>query len=71
VISPDEAKCRKSVEIAIADSRIEGYPPLGPAEQAILDAFIRGEIKAEDLVEVYKRKLLHLPSRGALEDGLK
>jgi hypothetical protein len=39
---------------AIADSRIEGYPPPDPIEQSVYDAYIRGEIKAEGLVEIYK-----------------
>jgi len=51
-----EAERRKSVEIAIADSRIEGMPPPDGAELEILEAFIRGEIKAEDLVDVYKQR---------------
>src|SRR3954468_11195545 len=33
-------------------------------EQDILDAYIRGEIEAQDLVEIYKRRQQH----GALED---
>ena len=46
-----EAERRKAVEIAIADSRIEGFPPPSPEEQAVLDAFIRGEIEAKDLLD--------------------
>jgi hypothetical protein len=61
VSNPDshttEAERRKSVEIAIADCRIEGYPPPGPEEQAIFDAFIRGEIDARDLVDAIKASL--------------
>jgi coenzyme F420-reducing hydrogenase gamma subunit len=56
VISSAEVERRKHVETAIADSRIEGCPPPSPSEQAILDAYIRGEIEAADLVEVYKRR---------------
>ena len=52
-----EAERRKSVEMAIADSMIEGLSPPGPAEQAILDAFIRGEIDARDLVDAIKAVL--------------
>jgi hypothetical protein len=59
-----EADRRKHVETAIADSRIEGYPPPSRPEQDILDAYIRGEIEAQDLVTVYKRRQQH----GALED---
>jgi Antitoxin VbhA len=69
VISPAEVERRKKhVAAAIADSRIEGYPPPSGLEQDILDAYIRGEIEAEDLVEVYKRRQQQY---GALEDGLK
>jgi hypothetical protein len=50
-----ETERREHVKAAIADSRIEGYPPPSRSEQAILDAYIRGEIEAKDLVEVYKR----------------
>jgi hypothetical protein len=60
-----EADRRKHVETAIADSRIEGYPPPSRPEQDILDAYIRGEIEIEDLVEVYKRRQ---QQHGALED---
>lgn len=44
---------REHVRCAIADSRIEGYPPPSRPEQAILDAYIRGEIEAGDLVTAY------------------
>ena len=49
---------REHVRTAIADSRIEGYPPPSRPEQAILDAYIRGEIEAGDLVTAYKRRIL-------------
>jgi hypothetical protein len=62
-----EAERRKSVKAAIADSRLAGLPPPGPAEQAVLDAFIRGEIEAENLVEAIK-KMLGISSHGA-RDG--
>jgi len=55
VISPAEIERRKHVEAAIADSRIEGFPPPSRIELEIYDAYIRGEIEAQDLVEVYKR----------------
>jgi hypothetical protein len=50
---------RKHVRAAIADSRIEGYPPPSRPEQAILDAYIRGEIEACDLVTVYRNRVKH------------
>jgi antitoxin VbhA-like protein len=54
-ISPEEAdRRRRHVETAIADSRIEGFPPPSGPEKAILDAYIRGEIEAGDLVKAYK-----------------
>jgi Antitoxin VbhA len=56
VISPEEIQRRREhVKAAIADSRIEGYPPPSRPEQAILDAYIRGEIEAGDLVTAYTR----------------
>jgi Antitoxin VbhA len=54
---PHEDIRREHVKAAIADSRIEGLPSPSRAEQDILDAYIRGEIDACDLVEVYKQKL--------------
>ena len=59
---------KKHVETAIADDRIEGFPPPSRIELKIYDAYIRGEIEAQDLVEVYKRRQ---KQHGALEDGLK
>jgi hypothetical protein len=53
-----ESERRKSVEIAIADSRIEGFPPPSGWELEILTAFIRGEIAPKDLVEAVKAGLL-------------
>jgi hypothetical protein len=53
-ITPEEMeRRRRHVEAAIADSRIEWLPPPSRPEQAILDAYIRGEIEACDLVTVY------------------
>jgi hypothetical protein len=52
-----ETERRKSVEAAIADSRLEGLPPPGPAEQEIYDAYIRGEIEARDLVDAVRRSV--------------
>jgi hypothetical protein len=40
---------------AIADSRIEGFPPPSPEEEEIYEAYIRGEIEAKDLLEVFKK----------------
>jgi antitoxin VbhA-like protein len=54
VISPEEMHRRRAhVKAAIANSRIEGYPLPNRDEQAILDAYIRGEIEAGDLVAAY------------------
>jgi hypothetical protein len=53
-ISAEEMQQRREhVKAAIANSRIEGYPPPSRPEQAILDAYIRGEIEAKDLVTAY------------------
>ena len=56
-----EIERRKHVETAIADSRIEGYPPPSGIALEICEAYIRGEIDARDLVEVYKRMLSGRP----------
>jgi len=54
-ITADEMqRRRRHVETAIADSRIEGFPPPSGPEKAILDAYIRGEIDAGELVTVYQ-----------------
>jgi len=54
-ISPEEAeRRRRHVETAIADGRIEGFPPPSPHEEAIYEAYIRGEIEAGELVEAYR-----------------
>lgn len=53
-----ENERRKSVEIAIADSRIEGFPPPEQWELEILAAYIRGDIEADDLVNVIKNGLI-------------
>jgi hypothetical protein len=56
LISPEEMQRRREhVRTAIADSRIEGLPPPSRPEQAILDAYIRGEIEADDLITAYKK----------------
>ena len=51
-----EIERRKHVRTAIADSRIEGFPPPSGLELEILDAYIRGEIEARDLVTVYQQR---------------
>jgi hypothetical protein len=58
MITPEEMQRRRAhVRTAIADSRIEGYPPPSRPEQDILDAYIRGDIEAADLVTAYKKAL--------------
>jgi hypothetical protein len=60
-ITPEEIQRRRThVRTVIAESRIEGYPPSHP-EQAILDAYIRGEIEACDLVTAYKKAVATAP----------
>src|SRR5271170_7282423 len=55
-ITPEEMQRRRDqVRGAIADSRIEGIDGPGTDEQAVLDAYIRGEIEARDLVTAYRR----------------
>ena len=57
MISLEEMERRRAhVKAAIADSRIEGYPPPSRPEQDILDAYIRGEIEAADLVTAYEKR---------------
>jgi hypothetical protein len=57
-ITPEEMQRRRGhVRAAIADSRIEGFPPPSRPEQAILEAYIRGEIEAADLVAAYVKGL--------------
>jgi formaldehyde-activating enzyme involved in methanogenesis len=45
---------QRHVLTAIADNRIEGIPPSGPALEEICAAYVRGEIEAQDLVKVYQ-----------------
>jgi hypothetical protein len=47
---------RAHVRSALADSRIEGMPPPRPPEIEILEAYIRGEIDAGDLVTAYLKR---------------
>lgn len=60
-----EIERRRHVETAIADSRIEGMPPPSGKELEIMDAYIRGEIEAQDLVNVYQMwQALEASDRG-------
>jgi hypothetical protein len=55
-ITPEEMEQRRGhVRTAIANSRIEGIAT-GPEELEILEAYIRGEIEAGDLVTAYLRR---------------
>jgi hypothetical protein len=55
-ISAEEVQRRRGhVRVAIADSRIEGIAT-DAAELEILEAYIRGEIEAGDLVTVYLKR---------------
>jgi hypothetical protein len=52
-ITPEEMQRRRvHVRVAIADDRIEGIAT-SAAELEILEAYIRGEIEARDLVTAY------------------
>jgi hypothetical protein len=53
----DEDLRRGHVETAIADGRIEGFPPPSRPEIAIYDAYIRGELRADKLVDAYLQQL--------------
>ena len=56
-ITPEEMERRRvHVRVAIADSRIEGLPPPTSPELEIFAAYIRGEIEAGELVNVYKNR---------------
>ena len=58
MISPEEMQRRRGhVRAALADSRIEGGSAPGAAELEILEAYIRGEIEAGDLVTAYLNRL--------------
>ena len=51
VISPEEIEHRRThVRIAIADSRIEGFSPPSRREKRIHDAYVRGDIDADELM---------------------
>ena len=53
-MTDDETERRRThVRIAIAGNRLEGIETSAEA-RAILDAYIRGEIEAGDLVKAYK-----------------
>jgi hypothetical protein len=51
-----EIERRKHVRTAIADNRIEGITASDQVLDDICAAYIRGEIDAGDLVEVYKKR---------------
>jgi hypothetical protein len=62
-ITAEEMERRRGhVRTAIADSRIEGMATPEPPEIEILEAYIRGEIEAGDLVTAY---LSRKPRRGS------
>jgi hypothetical protein len=53
-ISPEEMERRRAhVRVVIADSRIEGMIAISGEERAVLEAYIRGEIEAGELVTAY------------------
>jgi len=53
-ISPEEAERRRThVRVATAENRLEGIETSDDA-QAVLDAYLQGEIDARDLVKAYK-----------------
>jgi hypothetical protein len=53
--SAEEMERRRGhVRAAIPDSRIEGMMEITAAELALLEAYIRGEIEAGDLVTAYR-----------------
>jgi hypothetical protein len=55
-ISAEEMNRRRAhVRTAIADNRIEGIATSAPT-LAILQAYIRGEIEAGDLVTAYRKR---------------
>src|SRR5271155_4347525 len=54
--TPEEMQRRRvHVRVADADNRIEGIASAHGAELEILEAYIRGEIEACDLVTAYQR----------------
>ncbi len=55
-ISAREAQRRREhVRVAIADNRLEGIATSAETQQ-VLDAYIRGQIEAGDLVTAYVKK---------------
>ena len=57
-ITPEEMERRRGhVRAAIPDSRIEGMMEITAAELALLEAYIRGEIEAGDLVTAYLQSI--------------
>jgi len=56
-LSPAEIERRRGhVQVAEADSRLEGSPPLSGVMLEICEAYIRGEIEAHELLDVYKKR---------------
>jgi hypothetical protein len=63
-LSPAEIERRRGhVRTAEADHRIEGFPPLSGVMLEICEAYIRGEIEAQDLVDVYKKRQQETPEQ--------
>jgi len=59
-ITPEEMQRRRvHVRVAIADSRIEGIAT-SAAELEIFEAYIRGEIEADDLITAYMKAVAEL-----------
>jgi hypothetical protein len=59
LLSPAEIERRRAAfRAAEANNRIEGLPPLSGAELEIFEAYIRGEIEAHELLDVYKKRQL-------------
>jgi hypothetical protein len=55
MITAEEAERRRGhVRVALADSRIEGYPPPSDTALEVWEAYIRGDIEAADLVTAIK-----------------
>lgn len=58
MVSAAEAQRRREhVRVAIANDRIEGIKVSSAMLQEILDAYVRGDIEARDIVAAYKSAL--------------
>ena len=54
-ISAEEVERRRAhVRSALANERLEGITEIDPKSQALLDAYVRGEIEGADLMTAYK-----------------